>query len=204
MTDLTELIVAEHERIRRLFSALEDVARYTSSQAGRRGPLLLEESWTRLAALITAHAEAERRVLYPALAAAGAGRPALPGQRSLLDCVEQVSRHAPGSPAWRRAVAVARAGTRAQFSAEEHVILDFRQRTDCVRREALGHQWAVLGARPAHGARRELRSAGLAGDWLRRQVRDAEAGQAAGMPGRHPIEPAAGVLERADRAAERR
>lgn len=88
--------------------------------------------------LITAHAEAERRVLYGALAAVGAGRPAPPGHRSLLDFVEQVSRHAPGSPAWRRAVAAARAAARAQFSAEKQLILDFRQRTDRVRREALG------------------------------------------------------------------
>ena len=170
MTDLTELIVAEHERIRRLFSALEDVARYASRQAGRRGPLLLEESWARLAAVIAAHAEAERRVLYPALAAAGAGQPAPPGHRGLLECVEQVGRHVPGSAAWRRAVAVARAGTRAHFSAEEQLILEFRQRTDRVRREALGRQWAVLGARPSHGPRRELRSAGLAGDRLLRQA----------------------------------
>lgn len=204
MTDLTDLIVAEHERIRRLFSALEDVASYTSRQAGRRGPQLLEESWARLAALITAHAEAERQVLYPALAAAVPGRAAPPGHGGLLECVEQVSAHPPGSPAWRRAVAAARAAARTQFSAEEQVLLDFRQRTDRVRREALGQQWAVLGARPPRGARRQLRSAGLTADRLRQPARDDEAGQSAGPPGRQPVTAATGVLERADGAAGRR
>lgn len=146
MMDLTELIVAEHDRIGRLFGALEDVTRYASHQAGRRGPRMLEEAWARLSGLITAHTAAEQQVFYPALPAARGGGDdgALAEHLGILSAVREVGLHEPGSPAWRRAVADLRAGTCAHFGAEERVLVVFRQCTEPRLRDALGRQWAAL------------------------------------------------------------
>jgi hemerythrin-like domain-containing protein len=55
MTDIVDVILEEHSRIGRLFSALDDASRY----AGPGEAWIVLQAWERLAGLLEQHADAE-------------------------------------------------------------------------------------------------------------------------------------------------
>ena len=69
ISEIGELIVAEHARILRLFRALDDLARRGDSAVAR---LALSQVWTRLASLLEVHTRAEEEICFPLVFGSGA------------------------------------------------------------------------------------------------------------------------------------
>jgi hypothetical protein len=71
MADIIELVLADHDRIRRLMGALGNAARY-----GERGGAgwVVARAWHRLAGLLDVHTAAEAEIWYPAVARPGGTR----------------------------------------------------------------------------------------------------------------------------------
>lgn len=97
------LIQAEHNRLLRLFTALDDVARY--ADAG--GKWMLARTWTRLADLLETHAGAGE----PGLAARTSIGPTASDYGHIRELVRQTRLHEVGCAAWWHAVTAAREAT---------------------------------------------------------------------------------------------
>lgn len=152
MTDITELIAAEHTRICRLFGALDDAARL-AAVAGRAGSgpqWTLNMVWARIAGLLDLHAEAEYEICYFTMFGGDTDRASdLDDAVACLNDVHQAVAEArlqdPGSRAWWRAVDAARQATIQHVSLlEDGALADFRQRTHRQLRDDLGRQWVAF------------------------------------------------------------
>ena len=106
MSGIAGLIRDDHNRMLRLFSALDDVARY----AGTGGRWMLGRTWARLADLLESHATAEQTCCLAGAAVNSehAARAAAPDYGEVRQAVRQAGLHETGSPAWWHAVAAAR------------------------------------------------------------------------------------------------
>jgi hypothetical protein len=147
--DVTELIRADHERIRRLFAALDDAARYEAADwAGGRGPAwMLPSMWARIASLIGLHADAEQEICFLPMFGPGRDRvcdleAAVADLNDLRDAVAEAALQHPGSPAWWRAVNAARRSAYDHIAViDDGVVSKFRERCDMRLRDDLGRQW---------------------------------------------------------------
>ena len=72
MTDIIEVILADHKRIRKMLGALDDAASYGEDPCAG---WMLAPVWCRLADLLELHAEAEEEICYLALFGKGRPRP---------------------------------------------------------------------------------------------------------------------------------
>jgi hypothetical protein len=146
--DVAELILGEHERIRRLFAALDDAARYVADDGGRRVPdWMLATIWAMITSLLGLHADAEQEICFPAMFGPGRDRmcdmeDAVADLNDLRDAIAEACLQAPGSPAWWRAVSAARRSSFDHITVIDHgVLAKFRERSDGRLRDDLGQQW---------------------------------------------------------------
>jgi hypothetical protein len=105
MTDVVELIVAEHRRIGRLCAALD----HAVSHPSRLHPDPAGPVWVRLAELLLLHTDAEEEICFPTLfALAGYGseqiREAIAGLDDIRAAVAEGRRCRLDSPQWQAAV----------------------------------------------------------------------------------------------------
>jgi hypothetical protein len=137
MTDITQLILDDHETFRREFAALDDTDE----------PERLREIWEPLAVLLEVHAAAEETIFYPQLLRQGANAEdetvdAIGDHNDIRDGVREAARHPIGSPQWWDAVRHARvANSRHMAEEEDDALCDFRRSTPVGVRVDLGHQF---------------------------------------------------------------
>jgi hypothetical protein len=155
--DITQLILDDHHEQRRLFAIVEQVER-TNAEA-------LAAIWSRLAAFLEVHAEAEERHFYPMLLKVGTGAGGKPSadaetEHAIKDhneiraAVAQVARHPVGSDGWLAAVAGANKANSDHMAEEEREgLADFRDNADVQLRHDVAIAFATFEARHFAGVR---------------------------------------------------
>jgi hypothetical protein len=156
--DITQLILDDHHEQRRLFATLEQIERTDTDS--------LKAVWTRLAAFLDLHAEAEERLFYPALLNLGEGTggvhtpaeetdDAIHHHNDIRDAVAEAAEHAVGSDAWYEAIAAANKANGDHMAEEEREgLTDFRRSASLQTRHELAVAFAafeashVLGVEP--------------------------------------------------------
>jgi hypothetical protein len=148
--DITQLILDDHHEQRRLFAILEQVER-ANTQA-------LAAIWSRLAAFLEVHAEAEERHFYPMLLKVGTGaggktsadaetRDAIKDHNEIRAAITQVASHAVGSDEWLAAVAAANKANSDHMAEEEREgLADFRDNANIQLRHELAVAFATFEA----------------------------------------------------------
>ncbi len=145
MTDIIELLLADHRRIRRLRQALHDTAR-DGAGAGPGG------TWARLAWVIELHLSAEQEICWLPMCGTGPrGREQIAAAAAeaadIMAAIGESRLRPAGSPCWWRAVNDALSACVAQLRREEDGILaGFARRADWSVREQLGRQWLAYTA----------------------------------------------------------
>jgi hypothetical protein len=156
-TDITALILADHDTFRRGFAALDEAQSPDTDPA--TAPARLAEIWTPLADLLDVHAVAEERIFYPRLLRAGDADDAVDetldavgDHNDIRDAVHAAARHRPGSAPWWDEVNKARAANTEHMAEEEdEALADFRRHTTRAQRADLGRQFAEF--KQSHSAR---------------------------------------------------
>ncbi|MBB4684480.1 hemerythrin domain-containing protein [Amycolatopsis jiangsuensis] len=147
MTDITSLILDDHDRFRRAFAELDDLA----------SPDELAQAWEPLAALLDLHAAAEEAVFYPELIQRGTDAEdetldAVGDHNDIRDAVAEARRHPAGSPPWHAAVRQARTANSEHMAEEEDdALADFRRHADPGLREELGRKFLAFKAEHEDG-----------------------------------------------------
>jgi Hemerythrin HHE cation binding domain len=148
--DITQLIADDHTEQRRLFALLDEL--------DAKNGAALKAIWSRLHALLDAHAEAEERFFYPELLKIGRGaadsgsaadetRDAIKDHNEIRDTAANVDRQELGSPDWFRAVAAANKANGDHMAEEERQGLsDFRRHADLALRHRLAVDFARFSA----------------------------------------------------------
>lgn len=146
MSDIIDLIYADHDWLRRQFFRLDDA---TSNDE-------LAAIWTTLSARLDAHADAEETVFYPALLKHGGdddpGNPegdprdetedAITDHNAIRDAVRESRRHEPGTTEWFEAVFAARKENGEHLDEEEREAMpDFIKSASFELRHELGMKW---------------------------------------------------------------
>jgi hypothetical protein len=150
--DITEQILDDHHRQRRMFAQLD-----------RDDTEQLSAMWDRLATFLEVHAQAEEQLFYPRLLDVGAGaadaddageetEDAIRDHDDIRDAVRRARRHDVGTDDWWQAVADARRANSDHMAEEERQALaDFRRHTGIAERHALGLSFAGFEASHADG-----------------------------------------------------
>jgi len=156
ISEIGELIVAEHARILRLFGALFDLARRADPAVTR---LALAQIWSRLADLLVAHTRAEEEVCFPPMHGAGARalavtQAAAADHNDIREAVAQARLLEVGSARWWQVITAARTACARHFASEERDLL--ASLCSCIppgTAKALVRRWAVASraASPATG-----------------------------------------------------
>lgn len=142
ITDITQLILDDHEIFRRKFAALDDA----------QTPEQLRAIWEPLAALLDVHAVAEEIIFYPQLLRRGEDAEdetldAIGDHNDIRDGVREAVRYPIGSPRWWDAVRAARVANSTHMAEEEDDALpDFRRNAPLHLREDLGRQFLEFKA----------------------------------------------------------
>ncbi|MDQ6936524.1 MAG: hemerythrin domain-containing protein [Actinomycetota bacterium] len=138
MSDITSLIMDDHEWFRRQFARLDDA----------RAEADLAAIWEPLAARLDLHAEAEETIFYPRLLKRGEQDPqeetedAIRDHNKIRDGVAEAARHDVGSPAWFEAVGETRTENSEHLAEEEDQGLpDFRKHASLELRAQLADEW---------------------------------------------------------------
>lgn len=137
--DIVALVLAEHEAIRRDFSALD------GADPGELGGL-----WDALAARLEVHASAEEEMLYPELLAVAdedhdETDDAIRDHNEIRDTAHAVAGHEIGSDDWWSAVRSCQEANEHHLSEEEHDVLpDLRENADQAELDALGERWLAF------------------------------------------------------------
>ncbi|WP_431234333.1 hemerythrin domain-containing protein [Mycolicibacterium psychrotolerans] len=146
MSDIIDLIYADHDWLRRQFFRLDDAASHDE----------LAAIWTTLSARLDAHADAEETVFYPALLKHGGdddpGNPegdprdetedAITDHNAIRDAVRESRRHEPGTTEWFAAVFTARKENGEHLDEEEREAMpDFIKSASLELRHELGMRW---------------------------------------------------------------
>lgn len=149
MTDVTDLMQADHVRICRLFDALADAARSTRGAGGASCPeWTVSAIWSRIADLLDLHTEAEYEICYFLMFGHGTDRAdelsdAIGDLNDIRQAVAEARLHDPGCRMWWLAVNAARRTTSTHVSViESGVLAEFRGGTSRRMRDDLGRQWA--------------------------------------------------------------
>jgi hypothetical protein len=138
--DITQLILDDHYEQRRLFAILEQIDR-TDTAA-------LNAVWTRLAAFLEVHAEADEQLFYPELLRVGKGamgvdpeaetKDAIGDHNEIRDAVAEVAHHNVGSDGWYDAVAKVNEANGDHMAEEEREgLTDFRRHAELTLRHDL-------------------------------------------------------------------
>jgi Hemerythrin HHE cation binding domain len=137
MSDITQLILDDHETFRREFAALDDAD----------APEQLREIWEPLANLLEVHAAAEEAIFYPKLLRRSDDSEdetidAIGDHNDIRDGVREAARHPIGNAQWWDGVRHARAANSNHMAEEEDEALpDFRRNTPLSVRVNLGHEF---------------------------------------------------------------
>ncbi|MEY8039073.1 hemerythrin domain-containing protein [Saccharopolyspora cebuensis] len=140
MSDITQLILDDHERFRRQFAAMDDLT----------DPRQLQEVWRALADLLEVHAKAEEEIFYPELISRGSGAEdetldAVGDHNDIRDGLHEAALHPVGSEPWHAAVRKARVANSNHMAEEEDDALpDFRRHADPGLREELGRRFQAF------------------------------------------------------------
>jgi Hemerythrin HHE cation binding domain len=147
MTDIIELILADHARIRRLLADVEIPPEGVGDTESRAE---LPDRWETLAALLELHAAAAEEIGFPALfgrAATLARDKARATHDDLREAVGETRLYPAGSRLWRLAVFAARAAAMDHIhDLESGALARFRRGASVQTREALGYQWTAFVA----------------------------------------------------------
>jgi hypothetical protein len=148
--DITQLILDDHHEQRRLFAILEQIDP-TDTAA-------LSALWTRLAAFLELHAEAEEELFYPELLRVGAGaggvdtpeaetKDAIADHNDIRNAVAAVGGHEVGSDDWYDALAKANVSNSDHMAEEEREgLTDFRRHAGLQLRHDLAVAFAAFEA----------------------------------------------------------
>ncbi|MCW2524408.1 MAG: hypothetical protein JWO63_2743 [Frankiales bacterium] len=139
MADIVDLILHDHQWLRRQFYYLDDA----------RSPTELAAVWEPLATRLDTHADAEETVFYPALLKKGdSGDPedetedAITDHNKIRDAVAAARRQTVGSEAWFEAVGEARTENGKHLDEEEREALpDFVKSASLQLRHDLALEW---------------------------------------------------------------
>jgi hypothetical protein len=157
LPELGQVVLAEHARILRLFTSLQD----RGPASGLAG---LRRAWHRLAHLVLVHADAEEEIYYEVLY--GQGAPvaaivdaAIADHDDIRAAVEEANLAEAGSESWWRAVAGAHRACAEHFATEEQQLLEvICAHLTVGAAKLLARQWAIFAAanrpRPRSGAER--------------------------------------------------
>ena len=156
ISEIGELVFADHARILRLFGALDGLARRGEPAVTR---LALDQIWTRLASLLEVHTRAEEEVCFPLVAgsaapALGFVEEAIADHDDLREAAEQARLLEVGSSRWWQMITAARAVCTEHFASEERGPL--AQVCGSVPAETsklLVRQWSAFAAAHANGTR---------------------------------------------------
>lgn len=121
ISEIGELIFAEHARILRLFGALDGLVRRGEPAVAH---LALDQIWARLASLLEVHTRAEEEVCFPLVFSDGPlalsfVEAATADHDDLREAVEQARLLDVGSPRWWQVITAARATCTKHFATEE-------------------------------------------------------------------------------------
>lgn len=153
--DITELILSDHHEQRRMFAILDDVDPSDTATLGA--------VWTRLAAMLEVHAQAEELFFYPELLKVGerAGqesvadeetKDAIGDHNDIRGGIRTASEHEVGSEGWWRGVTAARKANDEHMGEEEHEgLADFRRHADLQLRHRVALRFAAYEAANVDG-----------------------------------------------------
>jgi hypothetical protein len=122
ISEIGELIIAEHARILRLFRALDDLARRGDSAVAR---LALSQVWARLASLLEVHTRAEEEICFPLVFGSGTSTPdlvetATADHDDIRETVEEARLFEVGSARWWQLISAIHTACTEHFASEEH------------------------------------------------------------------------------------
>ena len=155
--DITQLILDEHAQQRALFAQIEQIK---STDTAALGAL-----WTRLHALLDAHAEAEERFFYPRLMQVGEGandadsaaeetEDAIEDHNEIRDTAAAVDKEKVGSEKWFDALGACNKANGDHMAEEERQgLTDFRRHATLEERHDLGVRFAVFEAQHLTGVK---------------------------------------------------
>lgn len=141
MPDVCDLVLDDHEQLRRRFAELDEQRR--SAEPARLGEL-----WEPLAVQLELHAATEEEVFYPVLLREGVRAEeettdALSDHNDIRDAVRRAGEASPGDEDWWAAVDDAREANSAHMAEEERgAIADLRANAPDGERRELGAKWA--------------------------------------------------------------
>jgi hypothetical protein len=123
-SDIIDIVLADHERIRKLFAELSP--RRPDPDGKYRQVLSL--LWDITAALLELHTQAEEEIWFPALTrygppAAGAVQAAVADDEDIREAIREAGLHAVGTEAWWRGVDAARRASTAHISNQQAGLL---------------------------------------------------------------------------------
>lgn len=156
--DIVDCILADHNRQRTLFAALDEA---------RDDPVALGNIFNHLKTFLEAHAEAEERHFYPTLLKKGDGaldsdsaeettEDAIDDHNKIAEAAEEAVRHPPGSDAWWAAVDKCNYHNSEHMSEEERQgLTDFRRTVPLQERTRLAIQYLAFEAKHAGSYQRQ-------------------------------------------------
>ena len=151
-TDITALILDDHDTFRRGFAALDEALAPDTDPEHRDAKLA--EIWAPLADLLDLHAVAEEQIFYPMLLRKGDEGEAVDetidavgDHNDIRDAVREAAAHPAGSEEWWKAVERARAeNTHHMAEEEDEALPDLRRTTTRTQRIELGRQFSAAMA----------------------------------------------------------
>ena len=152
--DICELILSDHHEQRRMFAMLDEVEPTDTETLGAL--------WTRLAAMLEVHAEAEELFFYPELLTLGERRhddseaeetvDAIGDHNDIRDGITAAAAAEVGSTAWWKGVQAARKANDEHMGEEEHEgLADFRRHVDLDTRHRIAITFAAYEAAHVDG-----------------------------------------------------
>ncbi len=148
MTDITKLILADHDWFRERFAKLDDLQAQTPIDRAA-----LERVWRPLGEKLDLHAYIEEKIFYPQLLQRGADDPegetldAIGDHNDIRDGVRAANAAPVGTEEWWTAVGQTRKANDDHMGEEEREGLsDFRRHAPVGLREALGRQYSEFMA----------------------------------------------------------
>ncbi|HEY4008399.1 MAG TPA: hemerythrin domain-containing protein [Pseudonocardia sp.] len=138
-TDITALILDDHERFRRAFAELDELQASPNATESE-----LSQVWDPLAALLDLHAQAEEEIFYPQLLRRGDDAEeetldAVGDHNDIRDAVRDAGQRPVASSGWWESVGKARVANDEHMAEEEREALaDFRRNSPKELRESLG------------------------------------------------------------------
>ena len=156
--DIVDCILADHDRQRRMFAALDE-ARDEKEALGK--------IWAHLKEFLEAHAEAEEKFFYPTLLKKGEGavdsdsaeettEDAIEDHNKIASAAEEADKHDVGSEKWWEAVDMCNCQNSNHLSEEERQgLTDFRRTVPLETRVKLGIQYLAFESEHAKGYTRK-------------------------------------------------